>query len=171
MKRLVMMGVTVLFLIGVTGCTDPKNGVKSNNKIVDTSKMVHEKCTREGIIENGEVSLNYDIYYTGEKLNLLLSNEMVISSDKSVLDEYEQAYKAIDEHYKNLEYYDTEVVRTATTVARKATINYDKININDLLAIEGADDNIIEDGVAKVETWKKLAEKFGTTCTSAITEE
>ena len=69
------------------------------------------------------------------------------------------------------EIYDTEVVRTATTVARKVTINYDKININNLLAIEGADDNIIEDGVAKVEIWKELAKKFGTTCTSAITEE
>ena len=59
---------------------------------------------------------------------------------------------------------DTEVIRGDTSVTRKTTINYDKINIKDLLDIEGEEDNIIENGEAKVEKWISLAKKFGTKC-------
>ena len=43
-------------------------------------------------------------------------------------------------------------------------INYDKVDIARLLEIEGSEDNIIEDGVAKVDKWLTLAKRFGTKC-------
>ena len=39
------------------------------------------------------------------------------------------------------------------------------LDIDTLLAIEGEEDNIIEDGKAKVDKWLTLAKKFGTKCT------
>ena len=99
--------------------------------------------------------MSYELYYTGDKLNILESTEKVIATKDSDLDTYQQAYEKIDSYYEGLEYYDTEVIRGDTSVTRKATINYD---------IEGEEDNIIQDGEAKVDLWLELAKKFGTKC-------
>ena len=103
--------------------------------------------------------------YTGEVLNLIQSEEKVISEDKEILDKYEKAYKDIHAHYEGLEYYDTEVIREDNSVTSTIVINYDKISIPALLSIEGEKDNIVEDGIPKVDKWLELAKKFGTKCT------
>lgn len=165
MKKYLIFIILFLAII-VTGCEkkDTKEQVISNGEKVDTTTMVHEHCERLGSMDGGELSLNYELYYTGEVLNLLKSEEKVISSSDEILTTYENAYRGIHEHYKGLEYYDTEVVRGDTTVTSTITINYDKVSIPTLIQIEGAEDNIFEDGVAKVAKWKELAKKFGTKC-------
>ena len=165
MKKYLIFIILFLAII-VTGCEkkDTKEQVISNGEKVDTTKMIHEHCERAGSMDGGELSLNYELYYTGEVLNLLKSEEKVISSSDEILTTYENAYRGIHEHYKGLEYYDTEVVRGDTTVTSTITINYDKISIPTLIQIEGEEDNIFEDGVAKVAKWKELAKKFGTKC-------
>lgn len=175
-KKIMIYHLIVLLLL-LTGCsnTEKNEDMKQTNTKQNTeyneiisnemsNSLVHEHCTREGTLTGGEVSLNYDLYYIGDNLNLLVSEEKVISSDKKLLDEYDTAYRKIDTNYLGLEYYDTEVLREANYVSRKAIINYEKININQLLKIEGEEDNIVEGGVAKVSKWKELAKKFGTTC-------
>ena len=127
--------------------------------------MEHKHCTRSASGTDGVTTeLSYELYYTGDKLNILESTEKVIATKDSDLDTYQQAYEKIDSYYEGLEYYDTEVIRGDTSVTRKATINYDKINIKQLLDIEGEEDNIIQDGEAKVDLWLELAKKFGTKC-------
>ena len=165
MKKYLIFIILLLAII-VTGCEkkDTKEQVISNGEKVDTTTMVHEHCSRAGSMDGGELSLNYELYYTGEVLNLLKAEEKVISSSDEILTTYENAYRGIHEHYKGLEYYDTEVVRGDTTVTSTITINYDKVSIPTLIQIEGAEDNIFEDGVAKVAKWKELAKKFGTKC-------
>ena len=165
MKKYLIFIILFLAII-VTGCEkkDNKEQVVINGEKVDTTKMIHEHCERAGSMDGGELSLNYELYYTGEVLNLLKSEEKVISSSDEILTTYENAYRGIHEHYKGLEYYDTEVVRGDTTVTSTIIINYDKVSIPTLIQIEGAEDNIFEDGVAKVAKWKELAKKFGTKC-------
>jgi len=63
-----------------------------------------------------------------------------------------------------LDFYEAKVIRNKQDVTSDITINYEKIDIEKLLAIEGEEDNIIENGEAKVSKWKALAEKFGTEC-------
>ena len=162
MKRFLFL----LFLFGViflTGCSKSET-VVSNGKKVDISRMIHQHCTRAGDVDGGEVQLNYDLYSTGDVLNILKSEEKVISSDSSVLDTYDQAYRQIHSYYTGLDFYDTSVVRDDNSVTSHITINYDKIDIGRLLSIEGEEDNIVENGVAKVEKWLTLAKKFGTKC-------
>ena len=164
MKKRYLLVLLLFMVLCLSGCGEKQEIIISNGEKVNTASMIHEHCTRAGVISDGDVSLNYDIYYTGEVLNLLQSEEKVISSNDETLTIYEDAYKAIHAHYDGLQYYDTEVIRGDTTVTSKITIQYDKLDINQLLAIEGAEDNIIEDGVAKVGKWKEFAKKFGTTC-------
>lgn len=167
MKRSSIIIVLILSLFLVTACQERKNQEKviSNGETVDTSQMKHKSCTRDASAGDGiDVTLSYDLYYTGENLNILHSSEKVVATSSETLDEYEKAYKKIDSNYVNLKYYDSNVTRGDTSVTRDLTINYDKIDIDGLLAIEGEEDNIIENGKAKVDKWMTLAKKFGTKC-------
>ena len=164
-RQLLIVGIMIISLLLVTGC-ETNNNVINKKENMNTTSTSHDYCTRGGTVTDGEASFSYDLYYTGEVLNLLVAVETVTSSSTSVLDAYDEAYRNINIHYYGLDYYETEVIRTENSVSRKATINYDKINISKLLEIEGEEDNIIENGVAKVKLWKELAEKFGATCTT-----
>lgn len=165
MKKISIIISILLIVVVITGCEEKTNVVISNGKKVNTSKMEHKHCTRNGSGGTGiTTELSYDIYYTDDVLNVLESVEKVVANKESDLDTYQEAYEKINEYYKDLEYYDTEVIRGDTSVTRTATINYDMIDIDKLLSIEGAEDNIIENGQAKVDLWLDLAKKFGTKC-------
>ena len=164
LKTISSILVLLVVVLLITGCDDNNNKVISNGKKVNTSKMEHKHCTGDGTMENGEVTLEYDIYYTDERLNIVKSVTTIKSDSSSVLDTYEKAYKDIHKYYEGLEYYDTSVVRGDTTVTSTITINYDKIDIDELIDIEGEEDNIFERKVPKVEKWLSLAKKFGTKC-------
>ena len=170
MKRSSIVLLVIINLLLVYGC-EKKQEVEVGGEKVNTSKMEHKHCTRKATAGAGiTTDLSYEIYYTDDKLNLLESQEKIIANDTASLDEYEEAYLKINKNYDNLDYYDTEVIRGDTSVIRKTTINYDKIDIEELLNIEGSDDNIIKDGYASVSEWLSLAKKFGTTC-EKVTEE
>ncbi len=163
-KKSSLLVLLLALVLLITGCEE-KETVKTNGEEVNTGKMIHKHCTRAGAATDAEVSLNYEIYYTGKKLNILIAEEKVMSEKEDVLTTYENAYKGIHEHYKGLKYYDTNVVRDANSVTSTININYDKIDIDQLIDIEGEEDNIFEDGEARVDKWLTLAKKFGTKCT------
>lgn len=172
MKRSSIIIVLLLVSLLLLGCSNSKNTVVSNGQKVNTSKMKHKHCTREGDAGSDiDVSLNYDLYYTGDILNILKAEEKITSEKEDSLSLYEDSYKKIHENYKGLEYYDTSVVRDDKTVTSTITINYDKINIKKLLDIEGEEDNIIENNKAKVDKWLELAKKFGTKCKEVEEED
>ena len=168
-KRNSLLVLLLVLLLLVTGCAK-KEVVESNGEKVNVGKMQHQHCTRIGNAEGAEVNLNYDIYYTDDILNVLQSEEQVVSDNSDTLTTYENAYKGIHQHYEGLAYYDTNVVREGNSVTSTITINYDKIDINRLIAIEGSDDNIFEDGKPKVDKWLELAKKLGAKC-NTVEEE
>ena len=155
-------------LLITVGCSlkgnNSKTKIISDGTIIDTSEMQHKHCSRKGSVQGGTANLNYEIFYADDKINLLRSEEQVVSNDKNVLKTYEDAYRKIHKNYEGLQYYDAEVVVNDTSVTSIITINYDKINMKALLAIEGEEDNIIENGTAKLSKWIELAKKFGTKC-------
>lgn len=163
MKKIGLLLILLLSVVFISGC-DKKEEIIIDGKTVNTAKMVHEHCTRSATATDAEVKLNYDIYYTGEVLNIIKSEEKIISASQEVLDTYEEAYKKIHANYEGLEYYDTEVIRGDTTVTSSILINYDEIDIDRLIDIEGEEDNIFENKVPKVDKWLEFAKKFGTTC-------
>ena len=134
MKKLSIIICLLIVSILLCGCEESKEKkVIINGKEVNTVSMEHKHCTRGGTATGAEVKLEYDLYYTGDKLNLLVSNEKVISADASVLTTYENAYKSIHANYSGLDYYDTSVERGDTTVTSTISINYDEVDIDKLI--------------------------------------
>lgn len=151
MKKLCFITILLLIVVLITGCDENKS-------------KGHKYCTRSGSVENGDVSLNYNIYYTGDTLNKIESNEKVTSEDSSVLDTYENAYKGIHVNYKGLDHYNTSVIRTDDSVTSIIVIDYDKVDIDRLIELEGEDDNIFENKIPKVSKWLELGKKVGIKC-------
>lgn len=161
--------ITCIFLTGCSSDKTPNDiNTSSEEKIKSTADLTENKgtlkCTREGTIENGTAAFSYEITHKNGNILVLHSKEGVTSDDKEILDVYKNAYENINKHYEELKYYDTTVKTTDNSVTRDTTINYDKIDLDALLDLEGAEDNIIKDGNAKLDLWLKLATKFGTTC-------
>lgn len=170
MKKSSLLVLILVCLLVITGC-EKQETVTTGGEEVNVTKMEHKHCTRAGSVTDGEVSMNYDIYYTGDILNILKAEEKVTSSKADILTTYEDAYKKIHSNYEGLKYYDTNVVRGEDSVTSTITVNYDKLDISALLDIEGEEDNIIENGQAKVDKWLEFAKKFGTKCTVVDDEE
>ena len=171
MKKIYIILLLIFSVFIITGCEDEKDVVISGGEKVNVSKMGHKHCTRTASADDGiDVNLYYDLYYKDEDLLLLVSVEEISSTNEENLDTYEDAYNGIKANYAGLEYYDQEVIRTDNLVTNKITINYEKIDVDKLLAIEGEEDNIIVDGKAKLDSWITLGKKFGVKC-EEVTEE
>ena len=177
-KELLIIIIFTLFTL--VGCTkeEKKEITKKDNskgeiaikdneeETVDNSVKKHKVCTRVAKGKDGmDVSFNYDIYYTGNIINMIKSEEKVITDNQADLDEYENAYNSIKSHYVDLENYIIEVNRTTNSTSVNMIINYDIIDIAKLIEIEGEEDNIFENNKPKLSKWQELADKFKVTCT------
>ena len=166
MKKNKIIFIVIIFTLIITGCGHKK----PSKDVIESKDQLNNKsgsmsCTRQVNAPSGvKPTPSYDITYKNNEILVLHSIEGIESSTKENLDEYEEAYKKINNNYKGLKYYDSKVTRTDNSVTRDTTINYEKININKLLEIEGEEDNIIENGKASLKLWLKFAKKFGTTC-------
>ena len=111
-----------------------------------------------------EVDLSYTITYERGNILKLRSVSKISSDDNTIVENYYNAYLNISSNYHELKYYDTSLTKEDNTVIYDVVINYEKIDTDKLLKIEGKEDNIIVSGKAKLSLWLDLAEKFGTTC-------
>ena len=97
MKKISIIFITLAFILLITGCDD-ENEVVSNGKTVNTANMEHKHCTRSASGTDGVTTeLSYELYYTGDKINILESTEKVIETKDSELDTYQKAYEKITE--------------------------------------------------------------------------
>ena len=160
-KLILLLIIISFFIVGCSTTNKEVNKSKEVKSIDDISvKAGYLECSREGTTSSGEPFFNYRIKYKNDEILELNSVEGITTDDSQLLDEYEAAYK-------NLDYYESTVVRNDSSVARNTTINYEKIDIQELLEIEGEEDNIIVDGKASLAVWLDFAGKFGTTCQEA----
>ena len=126
--------------------------------------LVHEHCIRNGTGNGFSTDLEYDIYYQDDILVKLESYESVLSEDKDILDTYYDAYHNIHNQYKDLDYYETKLERNDYSVTSTMIIEYNKIDIDKLIQIEGEEDNIFENKIPLASKWKSFAKKVGTSC-------
>ncbi len=172
MKKISLLVLLICFLL-FAGCGEQEivnDEVTSNNQSIDDvedlqSKVGTLKCTRSATANNAEPFFNYTLDYKDDEILRIDSIEGIKSSDSAILDEYEKAYKDISSHYEGLKYYDVHVIRETDKVTWNSVINYEKVDIDALVNLEGETDNIFEDGKAKLSLWLDLAKKVGTTCT------
>lgn len=157
-SRFIILILIISFIC--VGCSDD-----TKNKTAKTDENVLH-CKRKATTTDGaSTSLTYSIYYDGDYVTKTVSVEKVTSDDDAILKKYKAAYENVFSPYKNIDYYDNKVTTTSNSVISTTVIDYNKVDINKIIAIEGSDDNIFEsDGKVKKETLTTLYKKYGTTC-------
>ena len=177
MRKKINLIVIILLCLFVTGCKPRKNFetkiesssyadrqmiVPSDFNVNGTGELM---CRADATgPENSTVDIAYNIIYKNGNIKSLQSLNRIKTIDKEVLDTYYNSYVGIAKNYNGLKYYETLVEREDDSVSYNIFIDYDKIDVDKLLEIEGKEDNIIVNGKANLDEWLHFAEKFGILC-------
>ena len=146
-----MVGV---FLI--TGCSSKSKDIVNNGNVMT--------CTRS-VNKNGmKTSLNYKVYYEGDDVTRIKSEESIQMENNKSLKGYKEQIEKVYEPYKNVKFYNYNIAIRGNKLISKVDINYSKIDTNKLIEIDKANSQIITDGKIKVSSVKSLYEKLGATC-------
>ena len=123
------------------------------------------KCTRDAtVVDDLKGTFVIDITYKDGNITNLHTFEKVEGDKPDSLTKFEDAYNKIADKYKDIEYYDTTVTRKDNYVIFDVNVNYEKVDINKIIEIEGDDAKMFKDGKAKLKPWLAYAKRFGTTC-------
>lgn len=171
-KKYIGACLLVLGVFLLTGCgndnveiedgVNPETGVRHN--IPDTTERLLE-CTRHAIGE-GDFTLTteFRIYYVGSFITRMITTRILETEDSERLARERLHYENLFSVYENLAYHDTTVSQRGNTVTFETIIDYSNIDTDHLLAIEGADNNIIQNGRAVLADWRELARRAGISC-------
>ena len=123
------------------------------------------ECEREAnAIDGLKANFRMVVTYKNGNIIVLHTIDTVTGDDQDALTEYEDAYKKISEQYKDIKYYDTNITRDDNSVIFDINVNYEKVDIDKVIEIEGNDAKMFKNGKAKLKPWLTYAKKFGTTC-------
>ena len=171
MKRVLLCGLLTTIILFTGGCGD--EDVTNNKKADDnkkenvvkeeSSKNIH--CTLS--TENNGVSLNseYTIHVNGKYADKVETLETVnVSSDElaNVYKSYfENTYNAMNDSYGG---YDINVSIDGTKVTSDTTIDYTKMNIEQLAKDDSSINSIVENGKIKADGLRSVYETMGANC-------
>lgn len=163
-KKIIKISFLVTFIFVITGCKE--NSIDMSK--YKSTKYGHITCTTNATADKvSKITLKYDVYYNNNNkyIEMLKSVEGIETDDTSILNEYNKAYQSIADTYKDIDYYDISIVKNKTKVTKTTYINYAKVDMDELMKLEGTEDNVkLTNGKIKISDWKDFAKKYGTTC-------
>ena len=152
MKKKFLLAILLVMTLLVTGC-----GSKEESKILT--------CTRNATVTAGvKMELVYKATYKGDYVEMIETEEKVISDTESVLETYKASIEAMYSPYKGVEHYNYSVDVSGDTLTSKTKIDYSKIDTDKLIEIDSANATLIKDGKIKVDDVRLMYEKVGATC-------
>jgi len=147
-KILFIVPIALLFL---TGC-----GSESYTKTVCTNTV--------DINESTTLAAEYSIYAEGDIVHILSSTEALKSDDKELLDDYKQKLSEVYGVYSQVPYYFNAIFEEEGYLTSITTVNYFKVNTDDLIKIDENNANIISDGIVSLSVLRELYESNGAVC-------
>lgn len=155
-KRYLFLAIVMVGVFLITGCSSKSKDIVNNGNVMT--------CTRS-VNKNGmKTSLNYKVYYEGDDVTRIKSEESIQMENNQSLKGYKEQIEKVYEPYKNVKFYNYNIAIRGNKLISKVDINYSKIDTNKLIEIDKANSQIINDGKIKVSSVKSLYEKLGATC-------
>lgn len=155
-KRYLFLALVMVGVFLITGCSSKSKDIVNNGNVMT--------CTRS-VNKNGmKTSLNYKVYYEGDDVTRIKSEESIQMENNQSLKGYKEQIEKVYEPYKNVKFYNYNIAIRGNKLISKVDINYSKIDTNKLIEIDKANSQIITDGKIKVSSVKSLYEKLGATC-------
>lgn len=157
MKRIVILGIALLLF--VTGCGKQTDYNESNTK---DDKMI---CTRTTNANGLEMDFRYEVYYQENDVNKVQTTEKITSDSTEILQTYQQQIKSLYSSFDNIEHYNYDVKIEGNTLISTTDINYQKMNIDELVNIDSSIEQLLNDD-RKIDLDKitQVYEQLGATC-------
>ena len=153
MKKIIILGVALLIL--VTGCGQ-------GNTTTKEEKMI---CTRTANLNGVEMDLRYEVTYEGENVNRVQTTEKVTTDSEDTLQQYKQQVENIYSNFDNIEHYNYKVEINGNTLTSTTDIDYTKIDIDELLAIDSSIQQLLNDNdKIDLDSITQVYESAGATC-------
>ena len=127
-KDIVLLILGLLLLVVLIVSIIVKNGPRSGKLI----------CTYNNITSTMKSSFDYEVDFKNKKVTNLKSVEKVVSDDAEMLKDYKDSLEVIYEKYKDLKYYNNEIVLDKNTLTTTTIINYKKIDMNEYRKIDSS---------------------------------
>jgi len=121
-------------------------------------------CTKTGKQNNLEIDLRYEVEYQSDVVEKVKSQEKIKSSTPSVLESYKDSVTSTYAPYKDIEYYNTDLVIDGDTLTSTVIIDYSKIDTKKLIEIDSSIGQILKDGKISISDMQSLYESIGATC-------
>lgn len=152
MKKKIFLSLILVAVLFVTGC-----GGKEESKTLT--------CTRKATVTTGvDMDLTYKVTYKGDYVQLVETEEKVISTNKTYLDTYKTTVEDLYAPYKDVEHYEYNVSVSGDTLTSKTKIDYEKIDTKKLIDIDSANGTLIKDGKIKLTDIQSVYEGMGASC-------
>ncbi len=157
MKRIVILGIALLLF--VTGCGQQTDYKEANTK---DDKMI---CTRTTNANGLEMDFRYEVYYQENDVNKVQTTEKITSDSTEILQTYQQQIKSLYSSFDNIEHYNYDVKIEGNTLISTTDINYQKMNIDELVNIDSSIEQLLNDD-RKIDLDKitQVYEQLGATC-------
>lgn len=174
-KKFLLVALLIMTLV-LTGCSSDKDKSETNNnketnttndsiKDATTEESKVLNCTRSVTISEGvRMELSYKATYKGDYVELIETEEKIISDDTTVLETYKNSVESIYSPYKDVEYYNYNVEINGDTLTSTTNINYSKIDTDKLIEIDSANATLIKNGKVKISDVKLMYQTVGATC-------
>ena len=161
-RRKKIFSIVALFALVLTqsGC-----GEKEENNNNDSKDGTVVTCTKTGEAATGvDADLTYQYTEKDGYVQTLHTTEKLTSDNKTYLEAYQSVLEDSYEPYKNIEHYEYEITLKGNTLTSQVTIDYAKIDTDQLVAIDSSNIALIKDGKVAAADLKSLYESIGATC-------
>ncbi len=114
----------------------------------------------------GDITLKteHSLKLNDKYVSILISKETIISNDKDFLYTYRDTLEEKYKSYKKLKYYDNDIEVFKNKLVVTTKIDYQKINIEELVNINKDNEKIFTNGKVYYKTLKKEYEDLGAVC-------
>lgn len=144
-KSFLLVSLLVMTLL-VTGCSSDR----------ETKTLT---CTRNATVADGvRMELLYNATYTGSYVDLIETEEKIISDNKSVLETYKNTIESMYSAYKDVEHYYYDVTISGDTLTSITKIDYSKIDTNKMIEIDSSNASLIKNGKVRIKDLRKTYE-------------
>lgn len=151
--------ICILICNIITGCFNNKN-IKEENK----NEIITICRSEQDIKDDAKASLKYEIHSTNDTVSKLISTEIIETDDKEYLKETKSNIEKTYSIYKNIKHYQYSIKIKDNVLTSTVNIDYSKINIDKLISIDRANENLILDGKVSLNYLKNMYESLGNIC-------
>ena len=145
-KHILIIGLLIL----LTGCSKPETKTT--------------ECTINTEIEGIKVEGNYKLTYTDLYIDKVEFTEKYTVSDDYLVTTVEETFDSLYKEASNLNHYKYTRETDGLSVSSTVSIDYNKINLDELTKLDTNLKNIIKDGKIEANTIINSYKSYGATC-------